>query len=63
MEALIIIAAIFAVLSFLLHRSANKAEQKFANRPSVIKILQRIYFQIKSMQSSDYLQLFRGHLL
>ncbi len=37
MEALIIIAAIFAVLSFLLHRSANKAEQKFANRPSVIK--------------------------
>ena len=34
---LIIIAAIFAVLSFLLHRSANKAEQKFANRPSVIK--------------------------
>lgn len=37
MEVLIIIAAIFAVLSFLLHRSANKAEQKFANRPSVIK--------------------------
>lgn len=37
MEVLIIIAAMFAVLSFLLHRSANKAEQKFANRPSVIK--------------------------
>lgn len=37
MEVLIIIAAIFVVLSFLLHRSANKAEQKFANRPSVIK--------------------------
>lgn len=37
MGILIVIAAVLAVLSFFLHRSANKAEQKFANRPSVIK--------------------------
>lgn len=36
MEILIVIAAVLAVLSFLLHRSANKSEEKFANRPFVI---------------------------
>lgn len=36
MGILIVIATVLAVLSFLLHRSANKSEEKFANRPFVI---------------------------
>jgi hypothetical protein len=36
MGILIVIAAVLAVLSFLLYRSANKSEEKFANRPFVI---------------------------
>ena len=33
---LVIVAIVFAVLSFLMHRSADKDEERFANRPMVI---------------------------
>ena len=64
---LFILAALMAVAAFALHRSADKSERKFANRPAVVTnpakdLLTNQKYAIVKFLAPDFITFLRHHI-